>query len=268
MVQILITNNLAPFSVIILKYSITSITSITMPKKGRKGLNLSCGGARRQHNKIKKQVASAVPTSVAGHSNSPINNLIQPSQIPLQLPSSTPNHTLLDLEEEQEEEISNKKLSNKVLRCAVAACYIQTLASPPRTEWDHCSEKIMELLTLPRHSKSMVLKVLDEVERADKEGYAYDGSLRREGRKQTNMIEENSLLSNMIADLLETGTSVSDTTLIINEHLVQSNKEIVTRAAVYGVMHRLNPLITTIKKSKQGSTDKDSAWAKARLNSI
>jgi hypothetical protein len=70
----------------------------------------------------------------------------------------------------------------------------------------------------------------------------------------------------MIADCIENGFGLQNTTRHVNSHLTESGCETITVSAVYGCIQRLKPKIIKTKTRQQGSTDINSNWAKACLN--
>lgn len=53
--------------------------------------------------------------------------------------------------------------------------------------------------------------------------------------------------------------------VLLNEHQISAGKIHVGLSSVYSVCIRLNPVVTPISASKQGSNDPESDWVKARL---
>jgi hypothetical protein len=70
----------------------------------------------------------------------------------------------------------------------------------------------------------------------------------------------------MIADCIENGFGLQNTTRHVNSHLTEPGRETITVSAVYGCIQRLKPKIIKTKTRQQGSTDINSNWAKAHLN--
>jgi hypothetical protein len=80
------------------------------------------------------------------------------------------------------------------------------------------------------------------------------------------VIEMNdTFLCRLIADCIENGFGLHNTTRHVNAHLVEMAKPIVTASAIFGVQQRMKPKTMTILNRPQGNADKNSVWAKARL---
>jgi hypothetical protein len=70
----------------------------------------------------------------------------------------------------------------------------------------------------------------------------------------------------MIADCIENGFGLQNTTWHVNSHLTKLGREMISVSAVYGCIQRLKPKIIKTKTRQQGSMDTNSNWAKAHLN--
>jgi hypothetical protein len=69
----------------------------------------------------------------------------------------------------------------------------------------------------------------------------------------------------IIADCVEDGMSISLTLLLVNKHCRETEQIPLTRSVVNDTIKQLSPKSSTIKKSKQGSRDAASKWARARF---
>ena len=83
---------------------------------------------------------------------------------------------------------------------------------------------------------------------------------------RVNVIDLDSQIAQYIADFLEAGYSYEQTCLHVNKLMREQNETCITLSAVYGCARRLNPLITSVKKRKQGSIDPEDPWCIARKN--
>jgi hypothetical protein len=70
----------------------------------------------------------------------------------------------------------------------------------------------------------------------------------------------------IIADHMEQGLGLRQTLEIVNEHRLQNGSMDICLYTLYMAYLRLEPVVTAIKRSKQGSLDPESAWAIARKN--
>jgi hypothetical protein len=62
--------------------------------------------------------------------------------------------------------------------------------------------------------------------------------------------------------------SFSMAMMLVNEHKRQKHQPPFSASAVYSLSKRLKPKVTKVVRKKQGDTDVNSAWAKARYNSV
>ncbi|CAB9505297.1 unknown protein [Seminavis robusta] len=97
-------------------------------------------------------------------------------------------------------------------------------------------------------------------------GKTYTGGRQKLGRTRPPKIEIDAAEAQIVGDTLEDGYSLAQAHRRVNKHRDDEDLEPLSYSAVYGVSKRLKPLVSPIKKLKQGNRDKASAWAKARLN--
>jgi hypothetical protein len=100
-------------------------------------------------------------------------------------------------------------------------------------------------------------------------GHEYTGERRRGAGGHNKLIIVGSVEEQILADAIESGCGFRQATRLVNEHRKQLDPppgllEVVV-SAVYGAHLRLEPVVTAILDRKQGSFDKTSGWAKARL---
>jgi hypothetical protein len=69
----------------------------------------------------------------------------------------------------------------------------------------------------------------------------------------------------LIADCVENGFGLQHMTRHMNAHLVEMVKTIIPASSVFGVQQQMKPKMMTILNCRQGNTDNNSVWAKARL---
>ena len=77
-------------------------------------------------------------------------------------------------------------------------------------------------------------------------------------------IRMDSIEAQIIADGLESGLSLKSTWRNVNKHRDESNQELVSESCVAYALRKMKPKLIRIKKRKQGSTDPNSNWSKAR----
>lgn len=69
----------------------------------------------------------------------------------------------------------------------------------------------------------------------------------------------------IIADEMEQGLRLKQTTTLVNEYYITINKSYIGVLTVYSTYLQLNPVVMPISAVKQGNTDPDSLWAKICL---
>ena len=82
------------------------------------------------------------------------------------------------------------------------------------------------------------------------------------------MIKVNATEAQIVADAHEDGFSFVSCTETLNKYLLENDLDFVTTSQVQGVIKRLEPDASAIEKAKQGSSDPESPWAKARVQWI
>ncbi|KAF0703228.1 hypothetical protein AaE_015483, partial [Aphanomyces astaci] len=95
-------------------------------------------------------------------------------------------------------------------------------------------------------------------------GVAYGGEPKQTGGLN-KLIELSAIESDLIADCMEWGWGLRETTHMVNQLRLSLNRMHVGTSAVYSAYLRMNPVVTSIGALKQGNVDASSAWAKARL---
>ncbi|ETV77790.1 hypothetical protein H257_08631 [Aphanomyces astaci] len=152
-------------------------------------------------------------------------------------------------------------------RQAWAVYFIETLNAPPSDEWTTYRGaiwSIMKTFSVLSGSYGSVLSVLQDVAECAVAGVAYAAE-----PKQTDgvnkLIELGSIESDLIADCMEWGWGLRETTHMVNQLRLSLNPMHVGTSAVYTAYLRMNPVVTSIGALKQGNVDASSAWAKARL---
>jgi hypothetical protein len=80
-----------------------------------------------------------------------------------------------------------------------------------------------------------------------------------------SIVSVDSSKAQIIADCVEGGMSISLTLLLVNKHRMETEKIPLTQSVVNDTIKQLSPKSSTIKKSKEGSRDAASKWARARF---
>ena len=118
---------------------------------------------------------------------------------------------------------------------------------------------------MPAGSRDVVRRVLVDVVECHKARVQYNPARKVGSGGHNKIITLGSIEEQMVADHMERGLGLTQTTNLINLHRQESGLEEVGRSAVYSAHLRLDPVETPISDAKQGTFDEESPWAKARL---
>ena len=153
-------------------------------------------------------------------------------------------------------------------RVAIGDYYVNVLEAPPIASWTGKGgtiSQIMAKLNLPKGSNRVVHRVLKVVEQCADDRVVYDGQRAFGSGGQTKLIRLGSVESQLVADFMENGSGHLQTTNAVNEYRARQGLVHVGRSAVYSAYKRVSPNASALRQRKQGSTDEDGVWAKARL---
>jgi hypothetical protein len=151
---------------------------------------------------------------------------------------------------------------------AIAHVFVECLDYPPAEEWDGQEGTvaiICEKLDIRGGSKHEVKKVLKNVVAAHNKGITFTGEFDTSKMGRPVVIETDTASAQIIADALESGLSFVQARDLVNLHLEEEKEPLVTVSAIRGCYQRLGAKTIRIPKKRQGTTDIDSPWAKARV---
>jgi hypothetical protein len=146
--------------------------------------------------------------------------------------------------------------------------YFDLLDAPVECQWlgqTGTISKIASYMKVQPRQRQVLHRVLNQVSEMAKIGLVYDGERRNRTATIDLMVTPDLLEGQIIADAIEGGFSLRHTLELVNEHRRESKECTVGLSTVFSAFHRMNPVITPIAKRKQGTTDPNSPWAKARL---
>ena len=155
-------------------------------------------------------------------------------------------------------------LSTKNIRICIADQYLRVFQCPPVHMWSRINKLIRINLALPNSSRMIITRVMKTIESCLRNNKEIDITRDLREMKQTNVIPLDSLEAQLIADYMETGLSFERVCEEINVDRKKEDKELFTLSTIYGVVRRLEPLHSTVKKRNQGSTNPDHPWCVAR----
>ena len=156
-------------------------------------------------------------------------------------------------------------------RLAIAYVFVNVLHVPAEVEWPDGNEFsgnypimafIKNTLDIPKGTdiKYVLRDILDCVASRRE----YNGLRRALGTTRPPIIDKDDVEAQIIADEIEAGSSLIQATRTVNEHRKENDLEPLSLSAVYGLSLRLEGEVKPIRKTKQGSADANSNWAKAR----
>jgi hypothetical protein len=170
-----------------------------------------------------------------------------------------------------EDESNEKRNVDYRLRIAIFYIYVDVLGAPDRCAWkdtDGTIHRIRRALFLPEGKRNVVARVLDQAHTLAAMGSIYNGERQRPREFSKFLIAPASEDMQIIADAMESGFGLRLTKELLNEHRQQKNLPTVGLTTVWMAYLRLKPVITPIRKRKQGSNDPASPWAIARLEYV
>lgn len=159
-------------------------------------------------------------------------------------------------------------VSEEQRRVSIAVAYIDVFDAAPEEEWggvDGTISGIQQHLKIARGSRDVIVRVLEDVVQCHKEGVEYSPVKKAGCGGQNKLIQLGSLEEQIVADNMEAGLGLTQTTKLVNVYRQEEGLADVGRSAVHSAYLRLEPVVTQILDAKQGSYDKHSTWAKARL---
>jgi hypothetical protein len=161
-------------------------------------------------------------------------------------------------------------LNAQATRLAIAYHYIKVLGAPSPEDWDGRDgtvRLIRTVLKIPSNSSGRVREILTQVHDCHCLGTQYTGERRSEGELGRKvLIKKTSVEAQIIADAVEDGMSMAMAHALVNKHCYEGGLEPYSLSAVRTLILSLEPVVTPLVKLKQGDTDPDSAWSRARYN--
>lgn len=98
-----------------------------------------------------------------------------------------------------------------------------------------------------------------------REGVEYNGEVNSKNKGRAVIIKPRSIKEQIIADWMESGLGLENTTLMVNTHRQEVGLGEVTVVAIYSAYRWMLPEVTKLEAQPQGNKDEDSVWAKTRF---
>eukprot|EP00536_Pseudo-nitzschia_multiseries_P013397 jgi/Psemu1/35149/gm1.35149_g len=156
--------------------------------------------------------------------------------------------------------------SYKRIRQSIALIFENALETPPAEDWKELNtiSFICDCFKNDRRAfRDTVIQVCTDVLYCQDNGIFYSGKGNYSTTGRPPIIALDSIEAEIVADSIESGNSVRMSTVIVNKYRKKLELPSFTYSAVRGCMLRLNPLIKTVKRGKQGSKTKEDAWCRA-----
>jgi hypothetical protein len=168
-------------------------------------------------------------------------------------------------------ERSELLLKQDCFRKAVAFLFVTAYDTIDNTEgaWEGKNGirgQIRDRLSL--HNGTRLDHILNDVLACKKAGISYDGERHVGDAKvigRTPIISVHSVEAQIIADALESGTSIPTACWLVNKHRKETGEESLCIAPVRNLIKRMDASVEKIKKRAQGSLIPTSVQAKAKL---
>eukprot|EP00536_Pseudo-nitzschia_multiseries_P009636 jgi/Psemu1/23785/gm1.23785_g len=157
--------------------------------------------------------------------------------------------------------------SYKCIRQSIALIFELALDTPPAEDWKKLKtiSFICDCFKDDRRAfQDTVIQVCTDVLYCQDDGIfccSGKGNYSTTGRHP--IIALDSIEVEVVADSIESGNSLRMSTVVVNKYRKKLELPSFTYSAVRGCMLRLNPLIKTVKRGKQGSKTKEDAWCRA-----
>jgi hypothetical protein len=250
-------------------------------KKGKRNLNQK-GGTLQFYGGMKRRKKAS--TAGDNNDNKPVNDDEGEADAnSVTTDPTVPLHELPDLiESDLEEEcayadfeaafMEAEPLCNDFLarRYTILYLYKVRFKLPPRDQWaghDGTIAKICKIMGLSGSGGTVVniRGVLEDILRCQEQGVAYVPMRNCPCMGPQPIVSVDSSEAQIIADCVEDGMSINLTLLLVNKHCTETEQIPLTQSVVNDTIKPLSPKSSTIKKSKQGSRDAASKWARARF---
>eukprot|EP00536_Pseudo-nitzschia_multiseries_P003424 jgi/Psemu1/7750/gm1.7750_g len=241
-----------------------------MPKKRR-----TAGGTRKpQSNKNRKKTLLTREQSreAAGiHQEDDETSRPSPRAVPQVNYEEVPTddeeeYAYVDSEAYTESPPARVATSYKRIRQSIALIFEHALETPPAEDWKELNtiSFICDCFKDDRRAfQDTVIQVCTDVLYCQDNGIFYSGKGNYSTTGRPPIIALDSIQAEIVADSIESGNSVRMSTVIVNKYRKKLELPSFTCSAVRGCMLRLNPLIKTVKRGKQGSKTKEDVWCRA-----
>jgi hypothetical protein len=155
-------------------------------------------------------------------------------------------------------------------RLAIAYYYLKVLVAPPPEEGDGADGTVVEIrnsLKIKRNSHGRVREIISQVHHCHCVELRYTGERNSDGGLGRKVIiKKTSVEAQIIVDAVEDGMSMAMAHALVNKHCYEAEQDPYYLSAIRTLILSLDPVVSPLVKLKQGDTDPDSAWSRARYN--
>jgi hypothetical protein len=152
------------------------------------------------------------------------------------------------------------------IRLSILVAWVD-LDRPEACEWHEQGGTIALIagaVGIPKGSTATIRNVLEDIQFAARSGEKYDPARKAGSGGANKLVMPGTATENLIADHMEAGHGIKQTTAHVNEWRVSQGMMHLGESAVYSAHLRMEPDVTPIGNRKQGAFDSDTPWAKAR----
>jgi len=160
-----------------------------------------------------------------------------------------------------DDDLKKLVISRLQRRISVGVAFVDNHDAAPREEWggeDGVIQAIMREKDIPKGSRKTVVDTLEEVSRCVQNGKKWTPEKKPVQRRPTSqLIKEGSPEQELVANCMEAGYGLIQTTALVNEGRSKKGESHVGMSAIRTAHHRMAPTVTAILDAQQGS-DNDS----------
>ena len=154
----------------------------------------------------------------------------------------------------------------RALRMAIAFVYINVYKAADPSMWEEMELEKHVRDRLGINNRTNVQNILHEIYKTIKQGFTYTGDTNRSSCGQKVSITVKSVEAQILADCLENGQSLNKAMIVVNTHCSRNGVKCVSKSVLRRLIKEMKPIKCQLEKKKQGSRDKTSKWARARMN--
>ena len=229
-------------------------------KRGSKGRRLDTSSKRKRKYTRPNERQSNQHQPNQATWNESIASLISESSIQ---PDSDSDTIILSSDSEDSTLEFNDR---KARRIAIAFQFTNILQSPPKSQWTAAAKLISENLRIKTVRLQQMYNIFQDCMLCNDGNTLYTGDRKKYLELKNTMIPTDSPIAHIITNAVEDGWSERQAVVIANQYLLEQSQDFITHNQLRSLVYRMKPVVSAIEKAKQGSSDPDAPWSKARYN--